>query len=59
MVADRVRAAGGDAVAVSDLAAATASVRACVRAGDIVVTMGAGAVWKVARSLVGGGTDGR
>jgi UDP-N-acetylmuramate--alanine ligase len=57
MVADRVRAAGGDAVAVSDLAAATASVRACVRAGDIVVTMGAGAVWKVARTLVGGAAD--
>jgi UDP-N-acetylmuramate--alanine ligase len=57
MVADRVRAAGGDAVAVNDLAAATAAVRACVRAGDIVVTMGAGAVWKVARALVGGAAD--
>ena len=59
MVADRIRQSGGDALAVPDLAAATAAARAFVRAGDIVVTMGAGAVWKVARSLVGGGTDGR
>lgn len=59
MVADRIRTAGGDAVSVSDLAAATAAVRACVRAGDIVVTMGAGAVWKVARALASGATDAR
>jgi UDP-N-acetylmuramate--alanine ligase len=57
MVAQRIRAAGRDAVAVPDLAAATAATRAFVRGGDIVVTMGAGAVWKVARSLVGGVAD--
>ena len=58
-VASRIREAGGDALAVGDLAAATAAVRAGMRAGDVVVTMGAGSVWKVARALVGGGADGR
>ena len=51
-LAERARAAGTSALAVGSLAAATERARASLRPGDVLVTMGAGGVWKVARDLV-------
>jgi UDP-N-acetylmuramate--alanine ligase len=57
MLAERVRAEGTSALAVGTLAAAAERARASLQAGDVLVTMGAGHVWKVARELVQGGAD--
>jgi UDP-N-acetylmuramate--alanine ligase len=57
MLAERVRAEGTAAIAVGSLAAAAERARASLQAGDVLVTMGAGGVWKVARELVQGGAD--
>ena len=52
MLAARI---GEKAEAVGSLDAAWARTRTLLKAGDVVVTMGAGSVWKVARALVNGG----
>jgi UDP-N-acetylmuramate--alanine ligase len=51
-LAERIRHHGSAAHAVADLEAAARMVRHEARGGDVIVTMGAGNVWKVARSLV-------
>jgi UDP-N-acetylmuramate--alanine ligase len=51
MLASRI---GTKAEAVGTFDAAWARTRALLKAGDVVVTMGAGSVWKVARALVNG-----
>jgi len=48
----RIGASGGEAVYVPELLAAAQYVRLRVEPGDVVVTMGAGDVWKVADELV-------
>ena len=58
-LAARLRAEGRTAEAVGSLANAETRARECLQAGDVVVTMGAGSVWKVARGLVHGGTQRR
>jgi UDP-N-acetylmuramate--alanine ligase len=57
ILAERLRAEGTSALAVGTLAAAAERARASLQAGDVLVTMGAGSVWKVARELVQGGSD--
>ena len=52
MLAARI---GEKAEAVGTFDEAWARTRALLKAGDVVVTMGAGSVWKVARALVNGG----
>ena len=52
MLATRI---GPKAEAVGTFDAAWARTRSLLKAGDVVVTMGAGSVWKVARALVNGG----
>jgi UDP-N-acetylmuramate--alanine ligase len=49
---ERIRANGGEAVYVPELTAAAEYVRQAACPGDVVVTMGAGDVWKVADELV-------
>jgi UDP-N-acetylmuramate--alanine ligase len=49
---ERIGANGGDAVYVPQLADAAEYVRQRIEPGDVVVTMGAGDVWKVADGLV-------
>ena len=58
-LASRIRAEGRVAEAVGTLEAAAARARECLQPGDVVVTMGAGSVWKVARGLVHGGVHRR
>ena len=55
MLAARAVAAGSCAEAAGTLDATLARVRTLLQPGDVVVTMGAGPVWKVARDLVNGG----
>jgi UDP-N-acetylmuramate--alanine ligase len=55
MLAERVRAAGTSALAVGTLESALERARASLQVGDVLVTMGAGGVWRVARELVRGG----
>ena len=52
LVADAVRAAGREAVYVEDIAAAPAALTGLVRAGDLVLTLGAGDVTTVGPGLV-------
>jgi UDP-N-acetylmuramate--alanine ligase len=49
---DKVRANGGDAIYLPDHAQIVEHVLAHARSGDIVLTMGAGDVWKIADELV-------
>src|SRR5262249_52998118 len=49
---ERVRANGGDAIYLPDFESILSHVRAGVRDGDLVVTMGAGDIWKVSDELV-------
>lgn len=49
---ERIQANGGEAAYVPELADAAEYVRQRIRPGDVVVTMGAGDVWKVADELV-------
>jgi UDP-N-acetylmuramate--alanine ligase len=51
-LAARVRDAGGHAEHVPDFAAVADRVRGELRPGDVVVTMGAGDVWRVGRMLL-------
>lgn len=55
MLAERVRAAGTSALAVGSLESALERARASLQVGDVLVTMGAGGVWRVARELVRSG----
>jgi UDP-N-acetylmuramate--alanine ligase len=55
-LAERVRAAGTSATAVGSLASALERARGSLQVGDVLVTMGAGSVWRVARELVCGGS---
>jgi UDP-N-acetylmuramate--alanine ligase len=58
-LAERIRHHGSAAHAVADLEAAARMVRHEARGGDVIVTMGAGNVWKVARLLVSSEVAGR
>lgn len=49
---ERVRANGGDAIYLPDFDSIVAHVRSNVRSGDLVLTMGAGDIWKVSDELV-------
>ena len=55
MLAQRIAATGSNVEAVGTLDATLTRLQACLQPGDVVVTMGAGPVWKVARNLVSGG----
>jgi UDP-N-acetylmuramate--alanine ligase len=55
MLAQRIAATGSNVEAVGTLDAALTRLQACLQPGDVVVTMGAGPVWKVAHNLVSGG----
>jgi UDP-N-acetylmuramate--alanine ligase len=52
MLAARIRGEGRPAESVGTLEAAQSRALACLQPGDVLVTMGAGPVWKVARALV-------
>jgi UDP-N-acetylmuramate--alanine ligase len=52
LLADHIRQTGRDAAAFPDFAAALAHVKAVAQPGDLVVTMGAGNIWEIARDLV-------
>jgi UDP-N-acetylmuramate--alanine ligase len=54
-LAQRIAATGSNVEAVGTLDAALTRLQACLQPGDVVVTMGAGPVWKVAHNLVSGG----
>jgi UDP-N-acetylmuramate--alanine ligase len=49
---ERMRAHGGDAIYLPDFGAIADHVQAVARPGDLVITMGAGDIWKVADELV-------
>jgi len=49
---ERVRANGGDAMYLPDFESIVAHVRQGVRSGDLIVTMGAGDIWKVSDELI-------
>ncbi len=48
----RIEAAGGDAEYIPDFTAIAAYLEANIRPGDVVITMGAGSIWKLADELV-------
>lgn len=52
VLVDRVRKTGADAVYINDFAGIREYLKAHVRSGDLVVTMGAGNVWKVADEYI-------
>ena len=53
-LAERIRAAGGHAEHLASFEKIAERLRGELRAGDLVVTMGAGNVWQLGRRLVGG-----
>ena len=52
MLVERIKASGTDAVFIDDFEAICDYLMANVTAGDLVVTMGAGDVWKVADEYI-------
>src|SRR5262249_59359111 len=49
---ERVRANGGDSIYLPDFESIVSHVRSHARSGDLIITMGAGDIWKVADELV-------
>jgi UDP-N-acetylmuramate--alanine ligase len=52
MLVDKMRANGTDAVFIDDFGTICDYLQANVAAGDLVITMGAGDIWKVADEFI-------
>jgi len=55
MLAERIAATGISVEAFANFQQVNERLLECVQAGDVVVTMGAGPVWKIARTMIDGG----